>query len=210
VKKVALRLFLWFLFVAGLSRMSATVPVLNALKIFTVIGQLKTLKRTGWVQNDVALPESVADHMYRMSMLSFFITDPTINRDKLMKICLCHDLAEAIVGDITPYDGVSKEEKKKLEEDALRKIVSDIGHAEIADEILSLWLEYENGTSKEAEIAKNLDKFEMIIQADEYEKTQGKKLDRFFESTKDSFTHPEVLAWNNALRDDRNARLSDL
>ena len=95
--------------------MEAAVPVLNALKIFKVIGQLKTLKRTGWVQNEVSLPESVADHMYRMSMLSFFITDPTINRDKLMKICLCHDLAEAIVGDITPYDGVSKEDKKKLE-----------------------------------------------------------------------------------------------
>lgn len=205
-----------FLLVAALfsvavwSSMSATVPALNALKIFKVIGQLKTLKRTGWVQNDISLPESVADHMYRMSMLSFFITDPSINRDKLMKICLCHDLAEAIVGDITPYDGVSKEEKKKLEEDALRMIVGNIGHAEIADEILSLWLEYENGTSKEAEIAKNLDKFEMIIQADEYEQTQGARLDRFFESTKDSFTHPEVLEWNKALRNDRDTRLGNL
>lgn len=64
----------------------------------------------------VSLPESVADHMYRMSMMAFLITDPLVNKDKLQKICLVHDLAESIVGDITPYDGITKEEKRKLEE----------------------------------------------------------------------------------------------
>lgn len=68
------------------------------------------------VNNNVNLPESVADHMYRMSMMSFMIADKSINKDKLMKICLVHDLAEAIVGDITPHQNVSKEEKRKLEE----------------------------------------------------------------------------------------------
>lgn len=48
-------------------------------------------------------------------MLSFLVTDPSIQKDKLMKICLVHDLAESIVGDITPHCGVSKEEKKRLE-----------------------------------------------------------------------------------------------
>lgn len=51
-----------------------------------------------------------------MSMLSFLVTDPTVQKDRLMKICMVHDLAEAFVGDITPYDGVSKEDKRKLEE----------------------------------------------------------------------------------------------
>jgi hypothetical protein len=46
--------------------------------------------------------------MYRMSMLAFAIRDTRIDRDRLMKICMVHDLAESIVGDITPYDGVSK------------------------------------------------------------------------------------------------------
>jgi hypothetical protein len=52
----------------------------------------------------------------RMSMLTFAVRDPRINRDRLMKICLVHDLAESIVGDITPHCGVSKEEKRVLEE----------------------------------------------------------------------------------------------
>jgi putative hydrolase of HD superfamily len=111
-----------------------------SLDFFSVIGKLKTLKRTGWVDNEIPLPESVADHMYRMSMLSFLITDEQVNRDELIKICLMHDVAEAKVGDITPYDGVSKEEKRRLEEAAIREILGDIGQAAIGDEMLRLWM----------------------------------------------------------------------
>lgn len=45
---------------------SAPLVASNALKYFAVLGKLKTLKRTGWVNNDIVLPESVADHMYRL------------------------------------------------------------------------------------------------------------------------------------------------
>ena len=69
-----------------------------------------------YVSLEISLPESVADHMYRMSLLPFLITDPTVNKDRLHKICLVHDLAESIVGDITPFDGITKEGKRKLEE----------------------------------------------------------------------------------------------
>jgi 5'-deoxynucleotidase YfbR-like HD superfamily hydrolase len=51
-----------------------------------------------------------------MSMISFMITDSAIDKNKLLKICMVHDLAESVVGDITPHDGVSKEEKRRLEE----------------------------------------------------------------------------------------------
>ena len=60
----------------------------NALKFFRVVGKLKTLKRTGWINHAVLQPESVADHMYRMTMLSFLIKDDQVDRDRLMKICL--------------------------------------------------------------------------------------------------------------------------
>lgn len=128
-----------------------------------------------------------------MSLLSFLVTDPSIDKNRLMKICLVHDLAESIVGDITPHAGVSKEEKRRLEEQALRSITSDLQYPDIAEEILDLWLDYEESRSKEAVIATQLDKLEMIIQADEYETLHPQKtLNSFFESTKDVFHHPEV------------------
>jgi putative hydrolase of HD superfamily len=78
-------------------------------------------------------------------------------------------------------------------QNALNKIVDDLGSALMAEEIRELWLEYEGGTTLEADVAMQLDKFEMIIQANEYEVANpGKRLESFFNSTKDSFTHPEV------------------
>lgn len=187
----------------------AAVNPANALAFFDTVGKLKTLKRTGWVQNGIPLPESVADHMYRMSMLTFMIVDPAVKKDFLMKICMVHDLAESRVGDITPHDGVSKEEKRRLEETALRNIVAEVENENVSAEILSLWLEYEEGTSYEAELARQLDKFEMIVQANEYEiANPDKRLESFFEYTMDSFQHPEILSWANKLRSDRAARFS--
>ena len=76
----------------------------------------------------------------------------------------------------------------------MNKIVQELDHTMIAEEIRSLWLEYEEGSSSEAVVARQLDKFEMILQANEYEIAQpGKVLDRFFESTMHAFVHPEVI-----------------
>ena len=70
--------------------------------------------RTGWVLRKVEKPESVADHMYRMAMLAF-LADDSLAKDRCIKMCLVHDLAESIVGDITPEDKISKAEKHRQE-----------------------------------------------------------------------------------------------
>ena len=87
-------------------------------------------------------------------------------------------------------------------------MVGNIGNATIGDEIFSLWMEYETQSTAEAVIAKQLDKLEMIVQADEYEKEHKQLLDSFFESTKSSFKHSEVLSWANYLREQRALRIS--
>jgi putative hydrolase of HD superfamily len=74
----------------------------------------------------------------------------------------------------------------------MQRITNELDFPLIGDELNELWLEYENGDTIEARIAKQLDKFEMIKQADEYEKSSGKVLESFFLSTQDSFEHPEV------------------
>lgn len=76
----------------------------------------------------------------------------------------------------------------------MKQIVDDIGNEEIASEIMELWLEYEEGSTQDAIVAKQLDKFEMIVQADEYEKEQKTRLEDFFRSTNDYFHHPEVCS----------------
>ena len=103
-----------------------------------------------------------------------------------------------------------REEKQRREHEAMTKIANDINHEHISKEILELWIDYEHQKSPEAHVAKNLDKYEMIVQADEYEREQNKVLQSFFDSTKDSFTHPEVHAWANVLWNERDKRLGNV
>lgn len=44
-----------------------------------------------------------------------------------MKLAIVHDLAEALAGDIAPFQNVSKEDKRRLEEEGLEKICATIG-----------------------------------------------------------------------------------
>jgi len=46
--------------------------------------------------------------MYRMSIISMLCPDPSVNRDHCVKMAIVHDMAESLVGDITPVDGVDK------------------------------------------------------------------------------------------------------
>ncbi|KAJ1737215.1 hypothetical protein LPJ68_006013, partial [Coemansia sp. RSA 1086] len=59
----------------------------------------------------------------------------------------------------------------------------------------SLWLEYGNVTSEEAHLVHDLDKCEMIQQAMEYEASDYKQLDSFFNTSRDIFKHPQVRSW---------------
>ncbi|MFS7959744.1 putative HD/PDEase domain, 5'-deoxynucleotidase YfbR/HDDC2 [Helianthus anomalus] len=145
---------------------------------------LVTTKRKGWVNQGIKGSESIADHMYRMALMALVADDlPGINRERCIKIALVHDIAEAIVGDITPSDGVPKVEKSRLEQAALNEMCEVLGGGKRAEEIKELWREYEDNASLEANLVKDFDKIEMILQALEYETEHDRILDEFFLST---------------------------
>lgn len=120
---------------------------------------------------------------------------PAVNRERCIKIAIVHDIAEAIVGDITPSDGIPKAEKSRREQEALDEMCEVLGGGPTAEEIKELWEEYENNSSVEANIVKDFDKVEMILQALEYEKEHGKVLDEFFLSTAGKFQTEIGKSW---------------
>ncbi|XP_059369461.1 HD domain-containing protein 2 [Carassius carassius] len=176
----------------------------DMLQFMKLVGQLKRVPRTGWVYRNIKQPESVSDHMYRMSMMALTIQDITVNKERCMKLALVHDLAECIVGDIAPADNVSKAEKHRREKDAMVHITGLLDDG-LRKEIYSLWEEYETQSSPEAKLVKELDQLEMIIQAHEYEELEGKpgRLQEFFTSTEGRFHHPEVLGLVKSLNEER-------
>ncbi len=137
--------------------------------------ELKNLPRTGWIQNGVMNPETVASHSWGMSLLAMKLCPENLDLSRVLQICIVHDLPESIVGDITPYDGVSKADKKKMESEAMAKI---------APEFLDLWEEYENQTSDEAKFVKRMDKLDMSVQAMIYKKQLSMDSETFIQSAK--------------------------
>lgn len=175
---------------------NASVSPSSAIDFLTLCHSLKTTKRAGWVKREVENPESISDHMYRMGLMALISSDiPGVNRDKCVKMAIVHDIAEAIVGDITPSDGISKMEKSRREKEAIDHMCNLLGGGSRAKEIYDLWMEYEESSSLEAKIVKDFDKVEMILQALEYEKEQGKDLEEFFESTAGKFQTDIGKAW---------------
>ncbi|PNW81911.1 hypothetical protein CHLRE_06g265900v5 [Chlamydomonas reinhardtii] len=172
-----------------------------AIDFLMLLQQLKLTKRTGWVRRDVQGPESIADHMYRMSMMALIATDSSVDVSRCIKMALVHDVAEAIVGDITPHCGVSDDDKHSLELRAVGKIKDMLGaDTAAAAEVESLWLEYEAASSPEALLVKDFDKLEMIITATQYEQAQpGLVLDEFFKSTQGRFKTETGKAWAEEL-----------
>ncbi|XP_037100063.1 HD domain-containing protein 2 isoform X2 [Syngnathus acus] len=190
--------------------MAAPDDNMKMLQFLKLIGHLKRVPRTGWVYRKVKNPESVSDHMYRMAMMSLVITDPKVDKDKCIKLALVHDMAECIVGDIAPVDNVSKADKHRQEEAAMRQLSSLVPDS-LRDEIYALWEEYEHQSSAEARLVKEFDRLEMILQAHEYEELEGTpgKLQEFFDSTRGCFQHPDVLQLVKALNDERRSHMTE-
>ncbi|KAM7272027.1 hypothetical protein ACFE04_031241 [Oxalis oulophora] len=182
----------------------------SAIDFLTLCHRLKTTKRKGWINQGIKGSESIADHMYRMSLMALIARDiPGVDRDRCIKIAIVHDIAEAIVGDITPSDGVPKAEKSRLEQAALNEMCKVLGGGMRADEIQELWAEYENNASLEANLVKDFDKVEMILQALEYEIEHGKVLDEFFISTAGKFQTEIGKSWAAEIISRRKSRLTN-
>ncbi|EFJ52951.1 hypothetical protein VOLCADRAFT_54922 [Volvox carteri f. nagariensis] len=169
----------------------------GAIDFLMLLQQLKLTKRTGWVRKNVNGPESIADHMYRMSMMALIATDSGVDVNRCIKMALVHDVAESLVGDITPHCGVSDQEKHLRELAAVGQIKEMLGvDTAAALEVESLWLEYEAASSPEALLVKDFDKLEMIITAFQYEQAQpGMLLEEFFASTSGRFKTATGKAW---------------
>ncbi|XP_029675246.1 HD domain-containing protein 2 [Formica exsecta] len=151
------------------------------------------MKRTGWVKRNIPDPETIAGHMYRMAMLSFLVDGKeNLDKTKIMQMTLIHDLAECIVGDITPLCGIPPDEKHRMEDEAMEDICKLLGDK--GPEILQIFREYEKQESPEAQYVKDLDRLDLLMQAYEYEKRDNipGELNEFFVAIHGKIRHPFI------------------
>nr|XP_056712484.1 5'-deoxynucleotidase HDDC2 [Euleptes europaea] len=147
--------------------------------------------------------------MYRMAVMALVTEDKTLNKDRCIRLALVHDMAECIVGDIAPADNITKEEKHRREEDAMKHLTQLLSE-DLKKEIYELWEEYEYQSSPEARFVKELDQCEMILQAFEYEELENNpgRLQEFYNSTAGKFNHPEIVQLVSSINTERKTKIA--
>ena len=98
--------------------------------------------------------------------MAYWVSDefPEADLEKLMKMCLIHDLGEAFTGDIPTFDKTEADEQK--EGALLNEWVRSLPQP-FADEMQALYQEMEERKTLEARIYKALDNLEALIQHNE-------------------------------------------
>lgn len=110
--------------------------------------------------------ESVAEHSWRLALMAYLVSDefPEANLEKLLKMCLIHDIGEAFTGDIPAFDKTSADEGR--EEALLKEWVQSLPEP-FAAEMTALYAEMAARETLEAKIYKALDNIEALIQHNE-------------------------------------------
>ena len=150
--------------------------------------RLKRLDRTGWTLR--GLPngtESVAAHSFGVSATAMLLADKFISRgisinvEKVLRIALLHDWAEARVGDMprtaTRYFG--SEARKQAETAAFSDVVSEVDGSQGL--YTTLYTDYEHRSSLEARLVKAADVLDLLVQVLALERAGARGLNEFWE-----------------------------
>jgi putative hydrolase of HD superfamily len=124
---------------------------------------LKDTLRTGRTAG--GRQESTAEHSWRLCLLVMLLADhlPDVDLVRLLQLCLVHDLAEAITGDVPAPDQAAAHGKKERERHALKQLCTPLPD-DLRQRIFGLCADYEAGCSPEGLMAKGLDKIETMLQ----------------------------------------------
>ncbi len=107
--------------------------------------------------------ESVAEHSWMMTLMAFFLREEFggVDMDKVIKMCIIHDLGEAFTGDIPTFDKTDLHEK--TEDELLTRWVRSLPES-VGAEMEALYGEMAQRTTPEAKVYKAIDSLEALIQ----------------------------------------------
>ncbi|HOK42431.1 MAG TPA: HD domain-containing protein [Thermoclostridium caenicola] len=134
------------------------------LNFLGVAEKLKSVLRHSWTST--GRQESVAEHSWRLCVFAWLLKNrfPDINMNKVIRMCLFHDLGEALTGDIPSFEKTGSDEN--TEKLAISRIL-DMLDDDLKAELAALFREMEEQKTREARLYKTLDKLEAVIQHNE-------------------------------------------
>jgi len=147
------------------------------VNLLNEIGMLSKTPRSGFAFLGSGT-QSVAEHSYHVTVIALVLADiveESVDRQKLMSLCLFHDLLEARTGDL---NYVHKKYVTKDDSKALKDFLKD--DAPLRQEIGSFIEEYEEADTIEARLAHDADQLELLlILKQEYDTGNGRAMEWF-------------------------------
>lgn len=164
----------------------------NVINYYVICNKLKNIIRTGWKDWNVQREriESVAEHIFGVQMLAIAMKSEyqyDVDIKKVIFMLAIHELGESIIGDLTQFQ-ISKEEKEKLEHEAVHKI---LGNLLDGKQIEELFLEFDSHSTKEAMFAYQCDKLECDLQCKLYDEEKCVDLNK--QESNKTFKNPIVV-----------------
>ena len=129
--------------------------------------------------------ESVAEHSWRLALTALFLRDefPALDMDRVIRMCLIHDLGEAFTGDIPTF--AKGDRDRAMEQDCWASWLATFPE-ENREEWQALLEEMEAQETREARLYKALDKLEAVISHNESDRDTWLPLEYDLQ-----FTYPE-------------------
>ena len=155
--------------------------------------------------------ESVAEHSWRLALLAYWLHDDfqELDMDKVVRMCLIHDLGEAFTGDIPTFDKTQADENR---EEALLFAWVDSLPEPFRTEMAALYREMAARETPEAKLYKALDNLEAVIQHNESDLSTWSEnefsLNLTYGRDKAAWS-PVLLALRDAVRNETEAKIEE-
>jgi 5'-deoxynucleotidase YfbR-like HD superfamily hydrolase/DNA-binding transcriptional regulator YhcF (GntR family) len=141
-------------------------PLAGVAAFLHETGYLKQLPRTGWLMLGITQPESVAEHSFRVGMTGMVLAALAgADVAHTAALALMHDVHESRVGDIA---SVGRAYLTAAAPEAVTAHQTAGMPAGLAKQLQELTAEYEAAATLEAQLARDADKIETLLQALEY------------------------------------------
>lgn len=142
-----------------------TDKLLQQINFIKEIDKIKYIERKTKLFNSDR-NENDAEHSWHLALMTIVLaehSDVPIDLLKVLKMVLIHDIVEIDAGDTFIYDTEKNHTNTDEERTAANRIFGMLPK-EQADELISIWEEFENGETHEAKFARSMDRFEPLLQ----------------------------------------------
>lgn len=136
----------------------------SQIQFLIEIDKLKTIERRTRIIHGERL-ENDAEHSWHLAMMALILhghSNKEIDMLKVIKMLLVHDLVEIDAGDTFAYDTQGNTDKHERELKAAHRLFGMLPEDQ-AEELLSLWMEFETKETPEARFASSMDRLQPII-----------------------------------------------